>query len=255
MQKERVKDMGLFDRLKKRQQPQDWCAAVVVAAGSSQRMGFDKLMASVGDTPVLVHTLRSISASQSVREIVLVVREELIVPASQLCSAFGLAKVKCVVRGGKSRLESARLGTLAVSDEAELIAIHDGARPFPSIELIDAAIEAARQSGAAAPAVPVKDTIKVARDGVVEETLDRARLFAVQTPQVFEASLIRAALQKALDDGAAVTDDCSAVERLGMRVVLTAGDERNIKLTTPADFAAAEQLIGEAYGDADRLRI
>ena len=247
--------MGLFDRLKKRQQPQDWCAAVVVAAGSSERMGFDKLMASVGDAPVLVHTLRAISAAPSIREIVLVVREELIVPASQLCSDFGFAKVKCVVRGGRSRLESARLGTLAVSGDAPLIAIHDGARPFPSIELIEAAIDGARQSGAAAPAVPVKDTIKAARDGVVEETLDRARLFAVQTPQVFETSLIRAALQKALDDGAAVTDDCSAVERLGMRVVLTAGDERNIKLTTPADLAAAELFLGEVPGDADRLRI
>ena len=93
------------------------------------------------------------------------------------------------------------------------------------------------------PAVPVKDTIKVAHDGLVESTPDRGSLFAVQTPQVFEASLIKAALQKALDDGAELTDDCAAVERLGMRVVLTRGDERNIKLTTPEDLAVAQAML------------
>ena len=104
----------------------------------------------------------------------------------------------------------------------------------------------AAKSGAAAPAIPVKDTIKLARDGLVEQTLDRSCLYAVQTPQVFDASLIRAALQKALDDGAELTDDCAAVERLGMKVVLTAGDDRNIKLTTPVDLLLGEGLLEEA---------
>ena len=101
----------------------------------------------------------------------------------------------------------------------------------------------AMETGAAAPALPVKDTIKVAHDGVVESTPDRACLFAVQTPQVFESSLIKAALQKALDDGLELTDDCAAVERLGMKVALTRGDERNIKLTTPEDLAVAQAIL------------
>ena len=127
----------------------------------------------------------------------------------------------------------------------KLIAIHDAARPFASENLIRTVILKAAETGAAAPAVPVKDTVKVAHNGVVESTPDRATLFAVQTPQVFDADLIRAALQKAMDDGAEITDDCSAVERLGMKVSLTEGEERNFKLTTPADLALAELLTSE----------
>ena len=171
------------------------------------------------------------------------------VPLSQLCQEFALTKVTKVIRGGKTRTESVRLGTLEASGDAQVIAIHDGARPLVTTEVIENAIAQALESGAAAPAVPVKDTIKVARKGIVESTPDRASLFAVQTPQVFEASLIRAALQKALDDGAELTDDCSAVERLGMKVVLTEGDVRNLKLTTPEDIITAEALLegSEAY--------
>ena len=150
-----------------------------------------------------------------------------------------------VIRGGESRTQSARLGTLEASRDMPLIAIHDGARPFVTVEVIEAAVAQAAKNGAAAPAIPVKDTIKVAKDGMVEQTLDRAMLYAVQTPQVFEAGLIRAALQKALDEGVELTDDCAAVERLGMKVVLTAGDERNIKLTTPVDLLVGEGLAEE----------
>ena len=132
-----------------------------------------------------------------------------------------------------------------IGKAAALIAIHDAARPFASEDLIRTVISKASVAGAAAPAIAVKDTIKVARGGLVEYTPDRATLFAVQTPQVFDAALIRAALQKALDDGAEVTDDCSAVERLGMKVTLTEGDERNIKLTTPNDMLLAEMMLQE----------
>lgn len=219
------------------------CSAVVVAAGSSVRMGSDKLLLPLDGVPVIVHTLQAVSAAPSVGEIILVAREDLMVPMSQLCKDFGLTKVTKVIRGGEDRVQSARLGTLEVNRDAQMIAIHDGARPFVSIEVIEDAIAQALKTGAAAPAVPVKDTIKEVYDGLVERTLDRDALFAVQTPQVFEASLIRAALQKALDENAAITDDCAAVERLGMKVVLTRGDERNIKLTTPTDLAIAEELL------------
>ena len=228
---------------KKKKAPGILCSAVVVAAGSSTRMGTDKLMLTLGGIPVIVRTLKAVEAAPSVDEIILVTREDMMVPLSQLCQEFALTKVTKVIRGGKTRTESVRLGTLEASGDAQVIAIHDGARPLVTTEIIENAIAQALESGAAAPAVPVKDTIKVAQKGVVESTPDRASLFAVQTPQVFEASLIRAALQKALDDGAELTDDCSAVERLGMKVVLTEGNVRNLKLTTPEDILTAEALL------------
>ena len=240
--------MPVFWR-KKKKAPGILCSAVVVAAGSSTRMGTDKLMLTLGGIPVIVRTLKAVEAAPSVDEIILVTREDMMVPLSQLCQEFALTKVTKVIRGGKTRTESVRLGTLEASGDAQVIAIHDGARPLVTTEVIENAIAQALESGAAAPAVPVKDTIKVARKGIVESTPDRASLFAVQTPQIFEASLIRAALQKALDDGAELTDDCSAVERLGMKVVLTEGDVRNLKLTTPEDIITAEALLegSEAY--------
>lgn len=235
--------MGLFDRFKK--QRETGCSAVVVAAGNATRMGFDKVLAEVGDVPVIVRCLEAFQAAPSVDEVVVVTREDLVPEIARLCQDFALSKVTKVIRGGATRTQSARMGTLEVKDSAKVIAIHDGARPFVSVQVIEEAVAQAAQTGAAAPAVPVKDTIKVARNGLVEETLDRSVLYAVQTPQVFDASLIRAALQKAVDDGAELTDDCAAVERLGMKVVLTAGDERNIKLTTPADLAVAEGMLAE----------
>ena len=233
----------MFWRRKQKKRQEPCCSAVVVAAGSSTRMGMDKLMLTLDETPVIVYTLRAVQAAPSVGEIILVTREDLIVPMSQLCQDYAISKVTKVVRGGASRTQSVRLGTLEVSGDAQVIAIHDGARPFVSAEVIERAVAQAMETGAAAPAVPVKDTIKVAHDGVVESTPDRACLFAVQTPQVFESSLIKAALQKALDDGLELTDDCAAVERLGMKVALTRGDERNIKLTTPEDLAVAQAIL------------
>ena len=236
--------MGLFRKKKKKAGP--LCSAVIVAAGSSSRMGFDKLLADVGGRPVLVRCMDAFQQAPSISESVVVTREELVPEAARLCHDFGLTKVTKVIRGGETRTQSARLGTLEAARDVPLIAIHDGARPFVTVQVIEDAVAQAGKNGAAAPAVPVKDTIKMAKDGLVEQTLDRDRLYAVQTPQVFEASLIRAALQKALDDGVELTDDCAAVERLGMKVVLTAGDERNIKLTTPVDLLIGEELAQEA---------
>ena len=236
--------MAWFKR-KEKQRQSGFCSAVIVAAGASSRMGEDKIMRELGGLPVVARTLMAFEQAAEIDEIVVVTREELVAELAALCRELQISKVSKVIRGGHTRTQSARMGTLEVRREAELIAIHDGARPFVSQEVISAAIEKAAQTGAAAPAVPVKDTIKSAADGVVERTLDRSKLYAVQTPQVFEASLIRAALQKALDDGIELTDDCAAVERLGMRVSLTPGDEKNIKLTTPADLLWGEALLSE----------
>ena len=136
-----------------------------------------------------------------------------------------------------------RNGTLELSEEIELIAIHDGARPLVHVDIIDQTINKAEEFGAAAPAIPLKDTIKMVKNGLVEHTIQRDNLRAIQTPQVFEASLIRAALQKAITDEADITDDCSAVERMGMKVVLTEGSGENIKLTTPTDLVLANAIL------------
>ena len=240
---EDVRAMGLFRRKKKEAGP--LCSAVIVAAGSSSRMGFDKVLAELGEEPVIVRSIEAFQQAPGISEIVVVSREDLVPEVARLCQQFQLTKVTKVIRGGESRTQSARLGTLEAGRDMPLIAIHDGARPFVTVEVIEAAVAQAAKNGAAAPAIPVKDTIKVAKDGMVEQTLDRAMLYAVQTPQVFDASLIRAALQKALDEGVELTDDCAAVERLGMKVVLTAGDERNIKLTTPVDLLVGEGLAEE----------
>lgn len=236
---------GLWRRLfrqEKRVEP--YCAAVVPAAGSAVRMeGLDKIMAPMGERPVLVHTLKALEASELLQEIVVVTREDLLVPVSQMCRMWSLSKVTKIVVGGASRTESVLNGIREVSGKAELIAIHDGARPLVTVEEIDGAVRRAAACGAAAPAVPVKDTIKVAENDRVEATPERRKLFAVQTPQVFEAGLIRGALGKALADGIELTDDCTAVERLGMPVQLTQGSYENIKITTPVDLALGEAIL------------
>ena len=236
---------GLLARLFGRKKDQNpVCAAVVAAAGSSTRMGGqDKLLLPLGDQPVLVHTLQALEACPLITEIVVVTRREHIVPIGQLCRDCGFQKVTQVIPGGTTRTESVLSGVREVGERSELIAIHDGARPLVSQQVLETVIRRAAQCGAAAPAVPVKDTIKRARDGVVVDTLDRTELFAVQTPQVFQADLIRGALERALAEGAALTDDCSAVERLGIGVALTEGDYKNLKITTPEDLAAAEAFL------------
>lgn len=228
---------------RKKQGEKPLCAAVVAAAGSSSRMGMDKIMLTLGDDPVIVHTVRALEESPCISEIVVVTREDNMVPLAQLLKAYGFSKVTKVIRGGNSRTESVYLGVNEISCDPKLIAIHDGARPLVSEPVIREAVLQAEKSGAAAPALPVKDTIKRARDGLIEETVDRSDLYAVQTPQVFDADLIRCALKKALEDGAEITDDCSAVERIGMKVVLTPGAEDNFKLTAQGDLLLAQGYL------------
>jgi 2-C-methyl-D-erythritol 4-phosphate cytidylyltransferase len=178
-----------------------------------------------------------------VKYIVIVTREDLILPIHNLCREF--PKVMEVVAGGKSRQESVQRGVNALDQKVELVAIHDGARPLITWQLIDRCIRAGNTYGAAAPAIPVKDTIKTVEGGIVVNTPERAKLRAVQTPQVFDLDLLQGALLKAQQDGAEVTDDCSAVERLGMKIKIVEGDEKNLKVTTPMDLKIAEMLLEE----------
>ena len=224
--------------------PLQYCGAVIVAAGTASRMGgIDKVMAPLGGEPMIVRTVRAFQNCDAIREIVVVTRQDLIVKVMDLCAGF--EKVKAVIVGGADRQESVENGFRALSARVRLVAVHDGARPLVTNAVIDRAVRAAHTYGAAAPGVPVKDTIKIVRGGVVKETPDRSSLQAIQTPQVFDIHLLRAALKKARDDKATITDDCSAVERMGMSVKVVEGDERNIKVTTPVDLKTAALYLEE----------
>ncbi len=223
--------------------PAPFCSAVVVAAGRSTRMGErDKIFEALDGIPVLAHTLLALEQCPAVHEIVVVTRQEFLVTVGQLCRTYDISKATQVVIGGETRVKSVFSGLLSVSSQSELIAIHDGARPFATKELIASVIQTAALCGAAAPAVPLHDTIKSVSNGVFTGTPDRDAFCAVQTPQVFDAALIKGAIQKAVEENWPITDDCSAVERLGMQVSLVEGLPENIKLTTPADFAMAEGI-------------
>ena len=228
----------------KREKKRGGVSAVIVAAGSSSRMGgADKLAAPLGDSTVIAHTLRAFQASEDVTEIVLVLRKGAEKPA--LAGASGCDKLGRIVHGGDTRTESAYAGVMACDPKAEIILIHDGARPLVTGAVIHNAVEGARKFGAAVPVTPVTDTIKVGKDGFADSTPDRSTLFAAQTPQAFRAELIKAALKDAVDKGLSLTDDCAAVEKLGMRVKLVEGDARNRKITLPEDLALAEALLKE----------
>ena len=221
-----------------------YCGAVIVAAGSASRMGgIDKVMAPLNGEPMIVHTVRAFQNCDAIREIVVVTRPDLIRTVMGLCK--DMDKVRAVVAGGDDRPESVRNGISALSDKVKLVAVQDGARPLVSWQVIDRTVRAANTYGAAAPAVPVKDTVKEVAGGLVVTTPDRSRLQAVQTPQVFDRDLLQVALKKAKENGAAITDDCSAVELLGMKVKIVEGDEHNIKITTPVDLKIAQLFMEE----------
>lgn len=240
---------GLLSKRKHRVQ-RNICSVIVVAAGSARRMeGIDKVMAPLEGIPVLARTLMVFQQCPDVHEIVVVTREDLLEEIGDMCKAYNLDKVSGAVVGGAERVLSVQAGLLQVRQDAELIAIHDGARPFLSQAVLATVLRQARRSGAAAPAIAVNDTIKRVNDSeLVTDTVDRGCLRAVQTPQVFQADLIRAAIEKAVADGAAVTDDCSAVERLGIGVVLTPGERENIKITTPFDMKLGQAIL-ESRGE------
>ena len=216
------------------------CGAVIVAAGSAQRMGgIDKMLTPLLGQPVLLRTVQAIAESQRIDNIYIVTRKDLVEQVRELCA--GEKKVAQVLPGGNSRAESVLFGLQAVKEE--LVAIHDGARPLVTPEVVEEALQAAEEMGAAAPAIPVHDTIKVAQNGLVQQTPDRSTLFAVQTPQVFGKEQILAALTAAMEQNLPLTDDCSAAEFAGFAVRLTKGSVENLKITVPTDILLAEAIL------------
>lgn len=237
----------LFDKIRRVQdKTRPFCTAIVPAAGSSTRMGGqDKLLADLCGAPVLMRTLCAIDQTELVDEIIVATREDLLLTVADLCSRCGLRKPIKVVLGGPTRAQSVLAAALEANPKAGLLAVHDAARPLVDPAEFDEIIRLACRTNAAAPAIPVTDTIKAAdpTDVRVLSTPDRSTLFAVYTPQVIEVSLLKAALQSAIDAGAEITDDCSAVERLGKEVYLATGSRENIKITTPLDLLIAEAIL------------
>ncbi len=222
-----------------------YCGAVIVAAGSASRMGgIDKVMEPVGGVPMVVKAVSAFQDCPAVKEIVVVTRQDLLTEIAHLTMEYD--KVKAVVVGGKDRAESVNNGLNALSEKVKLAAVHDGARPLVTWELIDRVVRAANTYGGAVPGIPVKDTVKIATGGLVQQTPDRKTLYAIQTPQVFDFDLLRGALQKAKLEELPITDDCGAVEALGFKVKLVEGDERNIKITTPLDLKVAAAYMEES---------
>lgn len=233
-------------------------AAIIVAGGSSSRMGFDKLLAPLQGKPVLLHSIQAMANNKYVDYLVLVVGqnrpqiEEMLAqqPPNKLCK---------IIQGGATRMESVLAG-VRLAEDAEIIAIHDGARPYVSDELITKGIELAGETGAAAPGIAVKDTIKFVHNGKVEATPDRSLLRAVQTPQVFNRQAYCAAVEGIPpQEYSAITDDCMVFEKVGLPVAIFDGEEGNSKITTPADLPKPQEekqnmqpRIGHGY-DVHRL--
>lgn len=227
----------------------DFCTAVVLAAGNSQRMGKDKIFMPVGGKPVIAHTLEALEKSECINEIIVVTKGESLQEMADICHDYGIGKTSLVVLGGRTRLESSLIGVSHASNKASLIAIHDGARPFITEGLIDRVVHSAAEHGAAAPAVTSTDTVRILNaKSAVTQTPSRDLVALIQTPQVFNAEMIKTALTRAYEKGARITDDCSAVEALGYKVTVVAGDPDNIKLTTARDLYAAEGILAERSG-------
>ena len=240
----------LYKSMKKEGAPLS-CAAVIVAAGSSQRMGMDKLSVMLDGQPVLVRAVNAFEQSPLISETVIVTREDRLAEISELVKTYNLEKVSAVICGGKTRTESAFAGVMALRSEPKLIAVHDGARPFVSQGLIERCVMKASVQYAAIPVLKSTDTLRaIDQKGVLIGTYDRDAVVRVQTPQVFLADLLKGALTDAVQKGMTFTDDAAAVERMGLALQSVEGEEENIKLTTPQDLLLAQSILAQRRGEA-----
>ena len=220
----------------------DKVSVIVVCGGSSSRMGgIDKMMQDIKGIPVCIRSCLKFQNNATVSNIVVVTKSESILKMQQLCEAFKITKVTDIVEGGNCRQQSVANGLKQLSDDTDIVLIHDGARPFVTNDCIDRVIEKARELSAVTCAVPLKDTVKTVRDdGLVTATPDRSTLQSVQTPQGFKFGLYKSAVLANLDNLDKFTDDCSIVEAFGYPVYTCMGDYKNIKITTAEDLKIAE---------------
>jgi 2-C-methyl-D-erythritol 4-phosphate cytidylyltransferase len=218
--------------------------AIIVAAGSSRRMGFDKLFAPLAGRPVIAHSIAAFEDCKEVEEIILVTKKERIDEMEKLIAAGKFNKLKQVIAGGVERHFSVWNGLNAVSSKSGFIAIHDGARPLTTPKLIRECLALAKQVGAACCAAQIPDTVKRASDeSVVMESVERTGLWAMQTPQIFASAVIMQAYASLIANNEVVTDEVSAVQRLGKRIGLLRNDEWNFKITLPRDIELAEHVL------------
>ncbi len=218
--------------------------AIIVAGGSSQRMGFDKLLAPLAGKPVVAHSIAAFEQTESVTGIVLVARAERLSEYEEVVRSHGFQKVMAVIPGGARRQDSVLRGLEQAGAASEFVAVHDAARPLVRSDLIERIFELARSHGGAASGAPVIDTLKrVDSDYVVTGGVERANLFAVQTPQIFRWELLEKAYRAVFDAAIEITDEISAVERVGGKVVLVPNDEPNFKITYPSDLPLAEFIL------------
>jgi len=218
--------------------------AILVAAGSSQRMGFDKLFAAIGGKPVIAHTIRAFERASSVDGIIVVAREDRHDEIKTIVRDEKFKKVRSIIPGGKHRQDSVRAGLNHLDPVTGYVAVHDAARPLITPEQLDRVFQQCANHGAAALAEPINDTLKRAdNDLLVSSSVDRHQLYAMQTPQIFERQLIVDAYRAVYAENISVTDEVSAVERLGRKVVLVLNDDFNFKITYPRDLPVAELIL------------
>src|SRR5436190_21892100 len=218
--------------------------AILVAAGSSQRMGFDKLFATIAGEPVIAHAIRAFDQAISVSEIIVVAREDRHNQIHKINRDAGFKKLRSIVTGGERRQDSVRAGLDRAERGAKYVAVHDGARPLITLEQIERAFKQCRVHGAAALAQPVNDTLKRAdADLCVAGSVDRHQLYAMQTPQIFERKLIEDAYCAVQAGNILVTDEVSAVERLGRKIALVVNYDFNLKITYPRDVPVADFIL------------
>lgn len=218
-------------------------AVIIVSAGNSTRMnGTDKQFAEICGIPASARSMLAFEKCESILEIIVVTRAESIEEIKKLAEKYNISKLTQVTEGGKTRQESVFNGVRMISDEAKMIAVHDGARPLVSPENIEKTISDARIFGGAVLGVPVKDTIKTVSDGLITDTPPRSSLYITQTPQVFKRSVYFRGIEFAQRNCLDFTDDCQLAEAIGIKVCMTTGDYKNIKITTPEDIPIAEAI-------------
>lgn len=232
-----------FKKLFSKKKKNPVCSAVIVAAGDSVRMGFDKLSGVIKGSTVLNRTIAVFEASPCVEEIIIVTKREKLLEIADMVKSSDFKKVSAVVSGGATRSESSLAGVSAVRPKARLIAIHDAARPLVTVELIERCVNAAAKSLAVIPVIKSKDTLKSISENRVVSAIDRDTTFLVQTPQVFDADMIKGALTHVVNKSLSVTDDSSAAEFMGIYAETVEGDEENIKITSLLDLLIADTIL------------
>ena len=219
-----------------------YVSAVILAAGSSSRMGVDKITAQLSGLPVIAYSIKAMAESNA-DEIIIVASESNFDVIKAITDSVKTDKPTKVITGGKTRAESAINAFNAINDKSEIVSVHDGARPLVSPMICNRVAEKAAECGGAIAAVWVKDTIKKVENGIITATPERKNLMQAQTPQAFTREVYRKAIEYMKSNPAKITDDASAAEMAGCRVAVVEGDYRNIKLTTPDDFLVAQTLL------------